>query len=303
MYTEYRCKNASEPPPVDETTLQGADPPTSNPSSSSSKFNKTPSGPRIETETETETEAETEEVPSDHMAMPSDSMAMPGDAIAAPIALWEWMERYASFQVAAQSVMDALRAKAHLHNIDHHHKCLEAGLRTWESLKSAAPVNDLECCSTRHGATWQQVVHWLDQYFQAPLLFFDHGELMLGGWPATFPQMLGAMCQLIKQLLNWYLNECDDEEMNACVSALVCFNEESKKLGGSARCHLKDDSFYGRFTVVIQLTGYKPEYKYTNRTLPTWKQMETGVLQSQQSRSEGLRNIAEGIGKRRKRKR
>ena len=123
--------------------------------------------------------------------------------------------------------------------------------------------------------------------------------MMLGGWPVYFNQLLAIMSQLIKQLLTWYLTHCDYEKMNECVFALVCFNDESEKLGASARCHLKDDS--DGVGVVFKTTGHKPENKYTGRTLPTKRQMNAGVLQSQQRRSEGLQNIAEQIVKKVKR--
>ena len=217
---------------------------------------------------------------------------MPGDSIADPMALWEWMDLYASFQFAAQEVVDASRHQAHVHNIDH--KCFEAGLRTWELLKSAAPVDDLEWCYTTGGATWQPVVHCLDRFFESR----GTCKLMLGGWPVTFIQLLGIISQLIKQLLTWYLTNCDDEKMNDCVSALVCFNCASKSLGARARCHLKYDSDGVAHGVVFRTTGHKPENKYTRRTRPTKTQMNTGVLQSQQRRSD---NIVLRIGKKVKR--
>ena len=107
--------------------------------------------------------------------------------------------------------------------------------------------------------------------------------MMLGGWPVYFNQLLAIMSQLIKQLLTWYLTHCDYEKMNECVFALVCFNDESEKLGASARCHLKDDS---DGVGVVFKKDNKPQSKYTGRTRPTSTQMNAGVLQSQQCRSE-----------------
>ena len=125
---------------------------------------------------------------------------------------------------------------------------------------------------------------------------------MLNDEAVSFSQLLGIMSQLIKQLLTWYLTNCDYEKMNECVFALVCFNDESEKLGASARCHLKYDS---DGVGVVFKKDQKPENKYTGRTRPTSTQMNAGVLQSQQCRSEDLRvglpNIAEQIAKKRKR--
>ena len=87
----------SEPPPQPPPE-ETADPPTSNPSSSSSKFNKMPGALRRKTEPESGTESEIE------------TEATPGDSIADPVELWEWMERYASFQFAAQRVVNASKS-------------------------------------------------------------------------------------------------------------------------------------------------------------------------------------------------
>ena len=96
VYDEWRCKNASEPPPAEEITLpEGfdpagvwADPPTSNPSSRlPAKFNKMPRDPMAmprDPMAMPGIPAETEAMPSDPMAMPRDSMAMPSDHMAMP---------------------------------------------------------------------------------------------------------------------------------------------------------------------------------------------------------------------------
>ena len=91
-------------------------------------------------------------------------------------------------------------------------------------MSSAAPRSDLEYCRTKKGATWQNIVRCFFLYFETR----DDSELSLTGSSTTFTALLGALAQLVTQVLTGHLTQGAAYD---CAQAMVCFNSE-----GSALC-------------------------------------------------------------------
>ena len=89
---------------------------------------------------------------------------VPPDAASDRPPLWEWMQSYAKFQFAAQTLREAYKEEA-THAIDE--KCFLTCENTLKALDSAAPLGDLAYCQTKEGATLQAVVHTLNSYFES----------------------------------------------------------------------------------------------------------------------------------------
>ena len=100
---------------------------------------------------------------------------------------------------------------------------------------------------------------------------------------------MGAMAQLVKQVLTWHLTNGNAHD---CVQAMVCFKSEGSALGAKAICYLSHDSSGTADGVVIALNGCDPRMKYTGRSKPTKKQVvkqnnkshqvQSQIIQSQQ---------------------
>ena len=118
-------------------------------------------------------------------------------------------------------------------------------------MSSAAPRSDLEYCRTQKGATWQSIVHCFCLYFETR----DDSELSLTGSSITFTALLGALAQLVTQVLTGHLTQGAAYD---CVQAMVCFNTEGSTLGAEAICYLTYDPSGAADGVVFKVTGCDP---------------------------------------------
>lgn len=105
--------------------------------------------------------------------------------------------------------------------------------------------------------------------------------MKLNGSHVKIGQLMGAMAQMMKQLMTHYL----DKEGPECVKAVIKFNEQSHLLEADSRCMFTYDEYSRRFDGVIFKLSLKPEHKFTNRTRPTQFQRKSGVLRSLKGRS------------------
>ena len=148
-------------------------------------------------------------------------------------------------------------------------------------MSSAAPHSDLEYCRTQKGATWQSIVHCFCLYFETR----DDSELSLTGSSITFTALLGALAQLVTQVLTGHLTQGAAYD---CVQAMVCFNTEGSTLGSKAICYLTNDPSGTADGVVFKVTGCDPTDKYSGKNKPTKTQLAAGELGSQKRRSNEL---------------
>ena len=190
--------------------------------------------------------------------------------------LWQWMINYAQFQCAAQTLKEALPGYQHVIE-----KCSQLCHRTLNAMVSAAPLSDLQYCQTAKGATWQYVVDCFFLYFETR----DAAKLNLGDSPITYSALMGAMAQLVKQVLTWHLTNGNAHD---CVQAMVCFNLEGSALGAKAICYLSHDSSGTADGVVFALNGCDPTMKYTGRSKPSKTQLAADELASQKRRSDEM---------------
>ena len=160
-------------------------------------------------------------------------------------------------------------------------ECFQFCDRTLNAMVSAAPLGDLQYCQTAKGATWQDVVGCFFLYFETR----DVAKLNLGDSPIKYGALMGAMAQLVKQVLTWHLTNGNAHD---CVQAMVCFNSEGSALGAKARCYLSHDSSGTADGVVIALNGCDPKMKYTGRSKPSKTQLVAGELASQKKRSDEM---------------
>ena len=105
--------------------------------------------------------------------------------------------------------------------------------------------------------------------------------MKLNGSKVKIGQLMGAMTQLMKQLMTNYVGKGDPE----LVKAMIKFNEQSYILEADSRCMFTYDKDSGLFDGVIFKLSLKPEHKYTKKKRPTKTQSKTGVLSSLKRRS------------------
>ena len=154
-------------------------------------------------------------------------------------------------------------------------------LRNLEQLDSIAPKKELSYCQTEKGARWEAVIEAFKSYFDLQENCRSVSDLKLNGLEVTIGQLMGAMTQLMKQLMTNYVGKGDPE----LVKAMIKFNEQSDILEADSRCMFTYDKDSGLFDGVIFKLSLKPEHKFTNRTLPSHYQIEKGVLNSLTRRS------------------
>ena len=105
--------------------------------------------------------------------------------------------------------------------------------------------------------------------------------MKLNGSPVDIGKLLGALTQLMKQLITQHLEENGPE----CVKAVISFNDQSSLLEADLRCSFIWDETGEASAVAFK--NLKPDQQYTSRKKPTKAQMKSGVLGSVKRRSGG----------------
>ena len=148
-------------------------------------------------------------------------------------------------------------------------------------MSSVAPHSGLEHSRTQKGATGQSIVHCFCLYFETR----GDSELSLTGSSIAFTALMGALAQLVTQVLTGYLTKGAAYD---CVQAMECFNSEGSTMGAKAICYLSYDSSDAADGGVFKVTGCDPTDKYSGKNKPTKTQLAAGELGSQKRRSNEL---------------
>ena len=113
----------------------------------------------------------------------------------------------------------------------------------------------------------------------------DDSELSLTASSIAFTALLGALAQLVTQVLTGHLAKGAAYD---CVQVMVCFNSEGSTLGAEAICYLSYDQSGTADGVVSKVTGCDPTDKYSGKNKPTKTQLAAGELGNQTRRSNEL---------------
>ena len=106
--------------------------------------------------------------------------------------------------------------------------------------------------------------------------------MSLTGSPIRFTALMGALAQLVTQVLTGHLTKGVAYD---CVQAMVCFTSEGSRLGAKSICYLSYDPPGTADGVVFKVTGCDPTDNYSGKNKPTKTQLATGELGSQKRRS------------------
>ena len=194
--------------------------------------------------------------------------------------MWQWLRHYAQFQHCAQVLIGCAKLNSELiaagkdgPDLGRHFSQCQTVLKV---LVLRAPAYSLQYFYTQQGACWSDIVDSFTEYYQTCCV---DAELRLRGEIVTFTILLGAMCNIVKQVLNWKLGH---DEVHESMLAMVAFNKECQVLGAKAISYLsKDDPAQA----MISLNGASPSDKYTGKSRPSQNQLATGELASLKRRS------------------